>query len=52
MAEWLVRETQNLLIAVGRISNPRHSLIFANSSLISVFSYCTFKSCFFLSWAR
>ena len=34
MAEWLVRETQILLIAVGRRSNPRPSRISANSRLI------------------
>ena len=37
MAEWLVRETQNLVIALGRRSNPRTSRIFANSRSISIF---------------
>ena len=49
MAEWLVRQTQNLLIAVGRISNPRPSLIFANSSLISVFFLIALFRAVFLS---
>ena len=39
MAEWLVRETQNLLIAVSRRSNARPNRIFANLKLISIFSY-------------
>ena len=42
MAEWLVLETQNLLITVGRRSNPRLSRIFAKSRLMSTFHYCTF----------
>ena len=33
MAEWLVIETQNLLIAVGHRSNPRPIRISANSRL-------------------
>ena len=37
MAEWLEHETQNLLIAVGRRSNPRPSRSFANSKVISIF---------------
>ena len=37
MAEWLVRETQNLLIAVSRRSNARPNRIFANLKLISFF---------------
>ena len=37
MVEWLVRDTQNLLIAVGRRSNPRLSRIFANSKFFSIF---------------
>ena len=37
MAEWLDREFQNLLIAVGRTSSPRSSRIFANLRLVSVF---------------
>ena len=47
MTEWLERETLFLLIAVGRRSNPRHSRVFADSTLIS-FSYCFFKGCFLL----
>ena len=39
-------ETQNILIAVGGRSKPRPSRVFANSMLISVFSYCIFLSCF------
>ena len=42
MAEWLVRETQNLLTAVGRRSNPRPSRICANSRFVSMFSYGIF----------
>ena len=42
MAEWLVRETQNLLSAIGRRSNLIPSRVFASSILISVFSYCFF----------
>ena len=42
MAGWFVRETENLLIAVGRRSNPRPSWIFVSSRLISSFSFCTF----------
>ena len=42
MAEWLESEIQNLVIAVGHRSNPEPSRIFANSMLISIFSYCTF----------
>ena len=37
MAEWIVRETQILQIAVGRRSNPRLGRIFINSRLISIF---------------
>ena len=37
MAEWLERETENLLIAVGRRSNSRPSRIFDNSRLLSFF---------------
>ena len=39
MAGWFVRETENRLIAVGRRSNPRPSRVFANSRLISNFSF-------------
>ena len=39
MANGLVRETQVLLIAEGRRSNPRPSLIFANSKLLSLLMY-------------
>ena len=35
-------DTQNVLIAVGGRSIRIPSRIFANSRLISVFSYCTF----------
>ena len=52
-AEWLVRETQNLLIAAGRRSNPRPSRIFANSMLILIFlvalstdAFCFLAFCF------
>ena len=44
-SELLVRETQNIFIAVGRRSNPRLSRMFANSRLIF---YCTF-CCVFAS---
>ena len=37
MAEWLERETENLLIAVGRRSNSRPSRIFDNSRLLFFF---------------
>ena len=46
MAEWLVRETQHHLIAVGRRSDRRRSRIFANSRPFSFFSYCTLKLLF------
>ena len=42
MAECLVRETQNLLITVGRRSNPRPSRICANSRVVSIFCYGIF----------
>ena len=44
MAEWLVCETQNLLIAVGRRSNPIPSQIFANSRLIPIFLVELFRA--------
>ena len=37
MAEWVVREIQNLLITSGRRSNPKPSRNFAKSRLVSVF---------------
>ena len=40
-----MRETQNLLIAVGRRSNPRLCRIFSNSRLSSIF-YCFLKLLF------
>ena len=50
MAEWLLRETQNLLIA-GPRSNPRRPrrFCFTNSKLVSVFFRLLFLELFFLS---
>ena len=49
MAKWIVRETQHLLIAIGRRSNPRSRRVFANLRLIYIFllvlSRAAFRSC-------
>ena len=42
-----MRETQNMLVAVGRRSNSRHCLIFANSRLMSTF-LCHFLELLFV----
>ena len=56
MAECLVRETQNLHIAVGRRSIPRSShIFFTNSMLISIFLLLLFLELLFLCsrwWLR
>ena len=50
MTEWIVRETQNLLIAVGRRFEPYW--VFANSMLISTFAYFTWYSCFLVVFSQ
>ena len=52
MAEWLVRKTHYLLIAVSRRSNPRPSLIFANSRLISIFLIALSKAVIFVMFCH
>ena len=52
-AEWKVRETQNLLIAEGRRSNPTRSRAFANSRFISTFfSISLDKTAFWSSFRK
>ena len=46
VAEWLVRETQHHLIAVGRRSDPRRSRNFANSRPFFFFFLLYFKAAF------
>ena len=46
MAEWLVIETQNLLIAVGHRSNPRPIRISANSRLSFFFLIALSRAAF------
>ena len=47
-----MRETQNVLIAVGRRSNPRPSRIFANSKLISIFFLLHFLELLFVVFSH
>ena len=52
LAAWIVRETQNLLIAVCRRPNNRPSRLFANSGLISFFFLVAFSRLAFWSCSQ